>query len=255
MKYAFAGDRKISCNLLNFLILKGYKPSFLLVTKGKNSSHSEELKKIANLSSEYIYEGVEFKNNTCIQKLASLDLDYIIGVHFPYIIPKKVLNIPKIGFTNLHPSYLPYNKGWHTPSWAILDGTPYGATLHFMSDALDEGDIIHQKKIDISDFDTANTLYKKTLKLEEEVFKESIDDLLGLNPTRIKQKSDGTAHTKKDLENEREIPHTEKIYPFQLIDKLRALTTNKKSEAPYFSKNGKRIGININLFEIDEEEE
>jgi methionyl-tRNA formyltransferase len=69
---------------------------------------------------------------------------------------------------NLHP-VLPYNKGWNTPSWAILDNTTYGATLHFMTEALDEGDIIHQKKLEIVFADTANTLYQKALELEKEV--------------------------------------------------------------------------------------
>ena len=93
------------------------------------------------------------------------------------MISKEVLIIPKIGFLNLHPSFLPYNKGWNTPSWAILDKTPYGATLHFMDQTLDEGDIIHQKRIDVLTVDTANNLYKKILKLEEEVFFEAFDEL------------------------------------------------------------------------------
>jgi folate-dependent phosphoribosylglycinamide formyltransferase PurN len=59
---------------------------------------------------------------------------------------------------------LPYNKGWNTPSWAILD-TTYGA-LHFMTEALDEDDIIHQKKLEIV-LRTANTLYQKALELEK----------------------------------------------------------------------------------------
>ena len=78
--------------------------------------------------------------------LEQLSLDYIICVHFPYIVPREILSIPKYGVTNLHPAYLPYNLGWHTPSWAILENTPIGATLHYMDECVDTGDIIHQKK-------------------------------------------------------------------------------------------------------------
>src|SRR5690606_40574828 len=65
---------------------------------------------------EYIFEGNDFKNDENFSKLKELNLDYIIGIHFPYIIPTEVLKIPKTGFLNLHPAYLPYNKGWNTPS-------------------------------------------------------------------------------------------------------------------------------------------
>ena len=140
MKYAFAGDREISVNILSFLISKGYKPLALLVPDKTKSSHAKELIALSGIEKEFIFEGKEFLEN--INLFKSLDLDYIFGVHFPYIIPTEVLELPKIGFLNLHPAFLPFNKGWHTPSWAIIDGTKYGATLHFMSKKLDEGNII-----------------------------------------------------------------------------------------------------------------
>lgn len=250
MKYAFAGDREISCDLLKFLIAEGHSPSALLINKGKNESHANSLKEIAKLSSEYVFEGSDFKQKMNKEKLTDLKLDYIIGVHFPHIIPEDVLSIPDIGFVNLHPSYLPYNKGWHTPSWAIIDGTPYGATLHFMTEKLDQGDIIHQKKIQIQDIDTANTLYRRTLELEKEVFKEAVNELTGLNPVKTEQKYKGTSHIKKDLSSIQEIDPNCKVYPSELIDKFRALTTNKKSEAAYIRKDGKKVGIQVKLFEL-----
>lgn len=120
MKYAFAGDRNISCNILNFLISKNFHPSALFVTEGPNSSHSEQLVDISGLDESLIFKGNNFKKQEAINLLKDLNLDYIFSIHFPYIIPKNVLEIPKIGFLNLHPAYLPYNKGWHTPTWAIL---------------------------------------------------------------------------------------------------------------------------------------
>jgi methionyl-tRNA formyltransferase len=46
-----------------------------------------------------------------------------------------------------------------------------------MTEALDEGDIIHQKKLEIVFADTANTLYQKALELEKEVFYEAYEEL------------------------------------------------------------------------------
>src|ERR1044072_1415516 len=181
MRYAFAGNREISVKVLDFLVANNYKPLALLLCDETIASHNDELIKISGLNENIIF-GNAFKEEDNIQKLKALHLDYIIGVHFPYIIPPDILEIPKIGFLNLHPAYLPYNKGWHTPSWAIIESTPYGATLHFMAEELDAGDIIHQKQIQIDPADTAHSLYKKVLDLELEIFKESLPALVSLNP-------------------------------------------------------------------------
>lgn len=251
MKYVFAGDRELSCNILKFLIGKGFKPSALLVSDGPSSSHANELIKISGLDSSLVFTGKEkINNDNVLNFLRELELDYIIGIHYPYIIKKELLEIPKVGFLNLHPAFLPYNKGWNTPSWAILDKTEYGATLHFMSEMLDEGDIIHQKKIQVNSFDTANCLYHKVLKLEEEVFVEAFDDILTLKPTRIKQIEKGTSYKKADLQKIREFDLDEKIVVGDFLDKLRALTTNNLNEIAYYNEGDKKIGVKIEFIEL-----
>lgn len=252
MKYAFAGDRKISCNILQFLIQKGYKPSALFVSNHKGTSHAQELMELANLDSELVFHGNTFKKSSSIAKMQSLDLDYIFGIHFPYIIPKAILDLPSIGFVNLHPAYLPFNKGWNTPSWAILDKTPYGATLHYMNENIDAGDIIHQKQLDVLPFDTADSLYQRVLKLEEEVFYEAFESLKSLDPPRRKQTQKGTKYSKSDLNKVKEIDLDTEQYPSQLIDNLRALTTNNISEAAFFVKDGHKFGIQVKLFKMDD---
>ncbi|MDQ4140918.1 MAG: hypothetical protein M3142_10380 [Bacteroidota bacterium] len=130
MRFAFAGDRDISVAILNFLLQNGHKPLALLVTEKLKESHADELMVLSKLDEQFIFRGHEFKDPKNQTILKELNLDYIIGIHFPYFIPNSILSIPKIGFINLHPAYLPYNKGWHTPSWGIIENTIYGAALH-----------------------------------------------------------------------------------------------------------------------------
>ncbi|WP_298999903.1 formyltransferase family protein [uncultured Tenacibaculum sp.] len=249
MKYIFAGDRGISVDILNFMISKGYKPLALFVSSDVKQSHANELIKISGLTPNKIFKGKEVNDNKALDIIESLKVDYIIGIHFPYIISKKLLDIPKIGFLNLHPAYLPFNKGWHTPSWAIIEGTFYGATLHFMSEKLDAGDIIYQEKVEVTKGDTANSLYQKVLKKEFEVFEKSFETLLSLNPTRIKQLEQGTSHVKKDLKSIQEID-LNKIYKGEeLINLLRGLTTNSIEESAYFVEAGKKYYIQVNIIE------
>jgi len=252
MKYAFAGDREISCHILNMIIEKGFKPSALLLTDGEASTHSKELLAISQLSDDFILEGKGDLNNAeKINFLKTLDLDYIVGIHYPYIISSEVLNIPKVGFLNLHPAYLPFNKGWNTPSWAIIDKTVYGATLHFMSERLDEGDIIHQKELIPLQYDTANTLYQKVLNLEKEVFMEALENIISLKPSRLRQTQMGTAHKKKDLEVVRKFDLNENVNVKEFLDKLRALSTNRSDELAYFNIDNKKIGVKVEFIDLD----
>lgn len=253
MRYVFAGDRQISCDILTFLIQKGHKPLALLVTEGQKSTHSEELVKISGLDEAFVFKGKNaIKDEKTLEFLSSLDIDYVFGIHYPYLISNKLLEMPKIGFLNLHPAFLPYNKGWNTPSWAIMDDTIYGATLHFMSEKLDEGDIIHQKSIKIESFDTANSLYKKVLNLEKEVFFESFDSLVSLKPNRVKQKGKGTSYKKSDLQKIREIKLDDKIVVKDFLNKVRAHTTNNDDELAYYFEDDKKIGVRIEFITLED---
>jgi len=243
MKYVFAGDREISVDILKFIIDKGYKPSALFISDANRNSHGDALVSLSGLDKEFIFEGNKFKNS--LQLLEGMEVDYIFGIHFPYIIPSEFLQLPQVGFLNLHPAYLPFNKGWHTPSWAIIDGTKYGATLHFMSENLDEGDIIHQKELLIAPDDTANTLYAKALELEKEVFYEAFPNLLSLEPKSMKQKGEGTSHLKKDLEKIQEIDLDKNYTGKEIINLLRGLTTNNIQEAAYFTHENKKYYMQI----------
>lgn len=250
MKYIFAGDRLIAVRILKFMIRKGYYPEALFVSEPEKASHSTELKQLSNLPNNRIFTGKEINNENTLELLAQSEVDYILGIHFPYLVSKKVLNFPKIGFLNLHPAYLPYNRGWHTPSWAILEGTPIGATLHFMAEKLDAGEIIHQKKIEVKVSDTADSLYQRILTLEFEIFVEAWPLLISLNPPRIKQDLlVGTSHRKKDLfdSNLQQLFLNQDYRLEDLLTKLRGLTTNNKEEAAFFIKNGEKYRLRVEI--------
>ena len=255
MKYVFAGDRDVSVHVLRFMINEGYPPEALMVSENNKASHAKELIELSRLPEDKILQGKDFASEGGLRLLQNLSPDYIIGIHFPYLISGEVLNIPKVGFLNLHPAYLPYNCGWHTPSWAIIDETPIGATLHFMVEQLDAGDIIYQCQLYPTPADTANTLYQKLKKLEFEIFKKAWPQLVTLNPERSKQDLEaGTSHKRKDLfQPLTQELHLQESYELDsLMRKLRGLTTNDLSEAAYFLKDGKKYQVQVQIIEVDD---
>lgn len=219
----YAANRLIGVDCLKMLLQAGLKPSTLLLPE--NGSHNEELLALLPDIPTSIGKTIDttLVNNS----------DYLISVHFPHIIPQEIIDLPRIGALNLHPAYLPWNRGWHTPTWAIYDGTPYGATLHWIDQGLDTGPIALQKEINVLKDDTADALYQRALAAELEVFTEAIPLIKTNALPRIPQVGAGTSHLKKDIESIREL--SKSMTPEEIDRRTRALTTNNPEEAPYYS--------------------
>lgn len=252
MNYLFAGDRDIGVRVLTHLVEEGYKPSVLLLPDPAGASHSDRLRTISGLPDSRILIGRDLNRPETISLMKSTEPDYLIAVHYPHLISESVLEIPKEAALNLHPAWLPYNRGWHTPSWAILEGTPAGATLHVMSEKTDAGDIVHRLRVDIDPADTANSLYQKLKDAEFFLFCEVLPSLVRKEYNRIPQPDNqGTFHKKKELSGStvQEIDLDGTYSGRELLDKLRALTTNNVSEAACFQRDGRRFRVQVRITE------
>ena len=248
LNIAFAGNRRISITVLEFLLGQGVKPKALIIPADADASHNAELTKLCSyLEPQFIIRGSDFKSKSTMTRLGDLNLDYLLSIHFPYIYPREFLEIPKHGAINLHPAFLPYNRGWNTASWAIVDGTPFGATLHVMSAAVDRGDIICQEKVEVAPDDTADILYKKALEAEFRVFKNSWPVLARKSYQRKPQAEKGTSHVKGELEMIQRLDMHSTATLGDTINRLRALTTNRIDDAAYFEQNGTRYRVQIRI--------
>lgn len=93
------------------------------------------------------------------------DIDIIFMQGYHYRIKKDLLKNERIKIVNFHQSLLPQYGGRHPLNWAILKGEKVtGITFHYITDEFDEGDIMLQEKIRISENDNVITLYNKTIK-------------------------------------------------------------------------------------------
>lgn len=126
--------------------------------------------------------------------------DLWVSVHYPRIFKKDEIALPKLGIVNVHNSYLPWNRGAHACTWAIIDQTPHGATMHWIDEGIDTGPILIQRRVDIEPDDTAESLYQRTADVEVEIFKIGMDMILSGNPRKLAQIGEGTFHYKRDFE-------------------------------------------------------
>jgi len=246
-RLVYAANRKIGLCCLRILLEFGWRPVAVLTAAGKRAEYAEEMVEL--LKGVPLLQGKAFREQEGIHILSSLEPDYILSVHFPYKISPEVLAIPKIGTLNLHPAYLPYNRGWHTPSWAILEGTPYGATLHWIDEGLDTGPIALRRELEVRPSDTAHTLYQRVLALEEELFREAVPLMVARSLPSIPQESGGTEHAMSDLEQVQCLDLRHRYSAGDLLNLLRALTTNRWSEAAYFTVDGVRYRVQVEIRE------
>lgn len=134
-------------------------------------------------------------------KITTLDnCDFLISVHWPKIFTKKELSKPRHGALNLHNSFLPWNRGAHPCTWAIVDRTPAGATMHWMDEGIDTGDILYQERLEVKDLETAHQLYQRSMEAELRVFRTGMDLLMGGNLRRFPQPKNGSLHYRKDFD-------------------------------------------------------
>lgn len=113
-----------------------------------------------------------------VNHIRSLQPDLIISFSAPQIIKDELLSIPTYGIINVHGSLLPDYRGTLPSFWYLYnEETTGGATVHYMSKKIDDGNIIRQAQVDISDCRTMFQLMKKTKLLGGNLMVQAIQDI------------------------------------------------------------------------------
>jgi methionyl-tRNA formyltransferase len=129
-----------------------------------------------------------------LPELGVLKADLFVVVAYGQYIPQPVLQLPKCGAINLHPSLLPKYRGSSPIQWAVANGdTVTGVTILYVSEKMDAGDIILQRKIPIGSDDTSVTLEPVLAAAGAELLIESIEQIR--NGTAKRHPQDDAAAT------------------------------------------------------------
>jgi methionyl-tRNA formyltransferase len=115
------------------------------------------------------------KDEKWIQLIKDAAPDFVFSFYYRNMIPKSVLDIPRVAALNLHGSLLPKFRGRAPANWVLVEGeSETGVTLHEMLEKPDAGDIIAQKKIEIAFEDDVYTLYMKMTGAARQLMKETL---------------------------------------------------------------------------------
>lgn len=184
-----------------------------------------------------------------------LDPDLVISGGFRHIVPEAVLEVPDLGVVNMHGAYLPYNRGGNPNVWPLIDGTPAGVSLHYMTPELDGGPIIDRRTVEKQPSDTAKSLLDRIRREAIQQFKElwpAVRD--GTVETTPQPNDAGSYHSRSEFVDLWELDLEETATYREVIDHLRALTHPPYNNA-YFEVDGERYFVELSITPAAESEE
>ena len=171
MRIIYLGTPQPAADLLSALIAAGHEIVCIITQPDRPRGRGQKVtfspvKEVALKHSLPIEQPERLKNNPVfLSLLQSLKPELGVVVAYGKILPPEILAIPKHGFINLHASLLPKYRGAAPIQWALLKGEKEtGITIFRLTEQLDEGPIISQEKIYISEDDNAVTLSEKLFK-------------------------------------------------------------------------------------------
>ncbi|MBI4101621.1 MAG: methionyl-tRNA formyltransferase [Candidatus Nealsonbacteria bacterium] len=155
MKIIFFGTPEFGAIVLKRLIGEGYKPVLVVTEPDKPVGRKQvvtppPVKILAEKSSIPVLQPDKIKNSE--REMKSLNPDLGIVAAYGQLIPKTILDIPKYGFLNVHPSILPKYRGPSPIQNAILNGDEeVGATIMQVGEKMDAGPIVVNSRFKIQD--------------------------------------------------------------------------------------------------------
>lgn len=213
----FELDKRTYKRTLNFIKKSGFKffLKYTLINIWQNSMVKLAKYFVPNRKREYFdieeladLHGIQYKAVADVNSLQTQEIikqsspDYLVSCLLLQILKKEVLDIPKKGGINFHPALTQKHRGVFSAFWALLSNfKKTGATVHFMTEKVDEGNVIIQKRFFIHPTDTINSVNEKNAKLGGELLVRALVKLKRTEEKGFLLKKLGKIFTIPSLEN------------------------------------------------------
>ena len=148
----------------------------------------------------YTEKANDINNPVYAEEIKRLRPD-VIAVCGTSILKRPILTIPAKGVLNLHGGLSEEYRGVWTTLWAVYNGEPWkiGATVHYVSEGIDDGNIIYQGRPEISADDNHETLYVKVVKLGTALMIRAISDIQDGSVKSFPLLKKGKLYLRKDV--------------------------------------------------------
>lgn len=187
-------------------------------------------------------------NNTKLlteEQILDYEIDLILSINYWKKINEPLLSHPKKGIVNIHHSYNLRQRGRNPGTWAILESKVkkfsfHGTTLHFIDGELDKGKVIETTAFEITELDTAKTLYTKADGLAYELINKNLMKILENDYIETSEPEQNPSYHSSELNKEINLRYTKE----QLWDFVRALQF-EPFEPAFINTNSGKIYLSI----------
>lgn len=259
------GSPEFAVSSLNLLLKSRGKIVAIYTKAPKPSGRGQKLTKspvhvIAGENSITVCTPSSLKSSAEQEKFKNFRPDVAVVAAYGLILPKEILNIPKYGCINIHPSLLPRWRGAAPIQHTILAGDQEtGVSIMQLNEGLDSGPILKQEKLSIEKSDNYKSLHDKLSELGSNLLMEVLSEI---DKFEKKRGSPGRIRTSDQIEkypsneqNDNDACYADKIEDYQIYASDSCETAYQKVKAFYpkaFLKiEGKRIRILDADFEIN----
>lgn len=171
LRIIFAGTPDFAAHHLNALLSSGHQVVGVFTQPDRpagrgNKLTSSPVKMLAEMHQIPVFQPQSLRTEQDQQLVANLNADVMVVVAYGLILPKIVLEMPRLGCINVHGSLLPRWRGAAPIQRALWAGdSETGITIMQMNVGLDTGDMIYKIRCPITASDTSTSLYEKLAQL------------------------------------------------------------------------------------------
>jgi methionyl-tRNA formyltransferase len=152
-----------------------------------------------------VWQPEKLRTSDTVQAIRDLRPDLIVTAAYGQILPKAVLEAPRLGCINIHASLLPKYRGGAPIHYAVMNGDEVtGVTIMYMAEGLDTGDMIAKVEVPIGDDDTTGTMFGKLSVAGAELLRRTLPALLAGTAERVPQ-NDAEAVYAPNIKREQEL--------------------------------------------------
>ncbi|EKO3488649.1 methionyl-tRNA formyltransferase [Vibrio fluvialis] len=207
LRIVFAGTPDFAARHLAALLSSEHEVIAVYTQPDRPAGRGKKLtaSPVKNLALEHnipVYQPENFKSDEAKQELAALNADIMVVVAYGLLLPKAVLDTPKLGCINVHGSILPRWRGAAPIQRSIWAGDEEtGVTIMQMDVGLDTGDMLKIATLPIEASDTSGSMYDKLAELGPQALVECLSDIAQGTAVAVKQ-DDALANYAQKLSKE-----------------------------------------------------
>src|SRR5215470_4733339 len=184
MKLVFCGTPSFAVPTLKAVVRAGHEVALAVAQPDRPAGRGLQVvvppvKEAAIAAGIPVVQPDKIKNNAGFRsQIETIAPDAILVVAYGRIIPKWMLDLPRLGNLNLHGSLLPKYRGAAPIQWAVANGEPVtGVTTMHLDEGLDTGDMLMQRELAIAPDQTAEDLYPRLAEMGAALMVETLDGL------------------------------------------------------------------------------